>query len=240
MKLREIPSYFVCRTHYHQAISEIVSTIVLDRRDSVTANELGSSAFGFSVNSMISRFNELDRLQELARSAEEDRELALRLGAENKDLKDQVETLKKGEGSEYNSQQRNYKMENIALRALQQRSNKTIAMLQARLKEKDDDYSDISSNIPAAVAAPIVVGKQWKMSGRKPDTTLPLYPQQYPNNNADISLGPGGFVLPGAGPPSSPTPQQQEHTKIRPTHYLPPLVPEHGDTESKKCFIIIF
>jgi hypothetical protein len=213
------------RTHYHQAISEIVSNIVMDRRDSVTANELGSSAFGISVNNMIGRFNELDRLQELARSAEEDRELALRLGAENKDLKDQVETLKKAEGAEYHSQQRNYKMENLALRALQQRSNKTIAMLQARLKEKGDDYSDISSNIPDVVAAPIVVGEQWKLSGRKPDTTVPLYSQQTPGHQQY--------------PPSSPTPHQQELSKTRPTHYLPPLAPEHGDTESSKYFLAV-
>lgn len=194
---------------------------MMDRRESVTASDLGSSAFGISVNNMIGRFNELDRLQELARSAEEDREIALRLGAENKDLKDQVETLKKAEGTG----QRNYLMENVALRALQQRSNKTIDMLQTRLKEKGDDYNDSLSEIPPAVIAPIVVGDQWKTSGRNLDSVVPLYSRQMPGPNNNVETG----------PPSSPTPHQQK----RPTHYLPPVVPEHGDTESSKYFIIL-
>ncbi|RCH84609.1 hypothetical protein CU098_001177, partial [Rhizopus stolonifer] len=157
------------KTHYHQAISEIVSNIVMDRRESVTADELGSSAFGFSVSNMIGRFNELDRLQELARTAEEDREMALRLGAENKALKDEIETLKKATHGDREG--RNYKLENIALRALQQQSNKTITMLQERLKEKTEDLEEVAMTTPS-----IVVGEQWKLAGRRPDNTLPLSP----------------------------------------------------------------
>lgn len=229
---------FLYRTHYHQAISEIVANIVLDRRDSVSANELGSAAFGISVNNMIGRFNELDRLQELARSAEEDREQALRLAAENKDLQDQISTLRRSTSIEPN--QRNYKMENIALRALQQQSNKTIAMLQAKLEEKLDGIGTEADNALPIVSAPIVVGEQWKLAGRKPENTTLLYPQQqmpgttdqqYSNNNTNI--GPGGFAMPGLGPPTSPMPhhnqqQQNLHHKNRPTHYLPPLDSEHG------------
>lgn len=215
------------RTHYHQAISEIVANIVLDRRDSVSANELGSAAFGISVNNMIGRFNELDRLQDLARSAEEDREQALRLAAENKDLKDQLTTLTRSTSIEPN--QRNYKMENIALRALQQQSNKTIAMLQAKLDAKADGVESEADKALPIVSAPIVVGEQWKLAGRKPDTTAPLYPaQEHP------PIGAGGFVMPGSAPPTSPMPQHQhQHQvptdhKMRPTHYLPPLDNEHG------------
>lgn len=217
------------RTHYHQAISEIVANIVLDRRDSVNANELGSAAFGISVNNMIGRFNELDRLQDLARSAEEDREQALRLAAENKDLKDQLTTLTRSTSIEPN--QRNYKMENIALRALQQQSNKTIAMLQAKLDAKADGVESEADKALPIVSAPIVVGEQWKLAGRKSDTTAPLYPP--PAGAQEHShTGPGGFVMPGSGPPTSPMPQHHNQAptdhKMRPTHYLPPLDNEHG------------
>lgn len=223
------------RTHYHQAISEIVANIVLDRRDSVNANELGSAAFGISVNNMIGRFNELDRLQDLARSAEEDREQALRLAAENKDLKDQLATLRRSTSIEPN--QRNYKMENIALRALQQQSNKTIAMLQAKLDEKADGVESEADKALPIVSAPIIVGEQWKLAGRKPDTTAPLYPPQQqqippgtPGQQYNQNLGPGGFVMPGSGPPTSPMTHHNQPTtdhKSRPTHYLPPLDSEH-------------
>lgn len=202
---------------------------MLDRRDSVNANELGSAAFGISVNNMIGRFNELDRLQDLARSAEEDREQALRLAAENKDLKDQLATLRRSTSIEPN--QRNYKMENIALRALQQQSNKTIAMLQAKLDEKADRVESEADKALPIVSAPIVVGEQWKLAGRKPDTTAPLYPP--PPSHDSISshhqqhIGPGGFVMPGSGPPTSPN-QMPADGKMRPTHYLPPLDNEHG------------
>lgn len=239
------------RTHYHQAISEIVANIVLDRRDSVNANELGSAAFGISVNNMIGRFNELDRLQELARSAEEDREQALRLAAENKDLQDQISTLRRSTSIEPN--QRNYKMENIALRALQQQSNKTIAMLQAKLEEKSDGMGTEADTALPIVSAPIIVGEQWKLAGRKSDNTSLLNPQQQMpgtadqqysnNNNNNTNLGPGGFVMPGSEPPTSPVPhhnKQQHHLdhKNRPTHYLPPLDSEHGIiTDDGKCNI---
>lgn len=230
------------RTHYHQAISEIVATIVMDRRDSITANELGSSAYGISVNNMIGRFNELDRLQDIARSAEEDREKALSLAAENKELRDQIATLKKQNLAAHSeSGERNYKMENVALRALQQQSNKTIAMLQEKLREKTDvteNYDDPATlaNIATATSTPIVVGDAWKLSGRKTDK--PLYPvtqqqmpgvdqvQQYPQQqNDNFNIGPGGFIMPGQGPPPSSPLSYHNHPsqKQRPTHYLPQL-----------------
>lgn len=165
--------FFFVRTHYYQAISEIVSNIVMDRRDSVTVEELGASAFGISVNNMIGKFNELDRLQEIARSAEEDKENAIRLAAENRELRQQIENLMSTKGSDT----RNYKIENIAIRALLQQSNKTIVMLQEKLREKsdiDENYED--GNQILQVAAPIVVGDEWKWSGRKPDNITPLCP----------------------------------------------------------------
>lgn len=210
----------------------------MDRRDSVTTDELGASAFGISVNNMVGRFNELDRLQELARTAEEDREKALNLEAENRNLKEELASLRKSELSA-SVGSRNYKMENIALRALQQQSNKTIAMLQEKLKDHTDvieNFEDPVTLANIASSAPIVVGDSWKLSGRKTDSVMPLYPvgttqqmpgqqtQQYPDQNYN-NIGPGGFILPGQLP-GTPLPHshtQQQHHKQRPTHYLPPL-----------------
>lgn len=211
----------------------------MDRRDSVTAGELGTSAFGLSVNSMIGKFNELDRLQDLANSAEKDRELALRLQSENKDLREQIESLKKANGGSM----RNYKMENIALRALQQKSNKTIAMLQERLKDRTDNLDD---NAP--IQAPIVVNDEWKLANRRtemPPSPFPQMPgatgyqqpfQPYPNNNTSpYPLGAGGFVLPGSMPPGSPVPFNQQHMNnfnAYPTQYPP----YPNQTEQSKSF----
>lgn len=212
----------------------------MDRRDSVTADELGASAFGISVNNMVGRFNELDRLQELARTAEEDREKALNLEAENRNLKEELASLRKSELSA-SVGSRNYKMENIALRALQQQSNKTIAMLQEKLKDHTDiieNFEDPVTLANIASSAPIVVGDSWKLSGRKTDSVMPLYPvgttqqmpgqqsQQYPDQNYN-NIGPGGFIIPGQlpGTPLPHSHSQQQH-KQRPTHYLPPLESE--------------
>lgn len=204
----------------------------MDRRDSITADELGSSAFGISVNNMIGRFNELDRLQELASNAEEDREKAISLEAENRELKEQLDSLQKSNPSEGTSGARNYKMENLALRALQQQSNRTIAMLQEQLREKtdaledNDDGDTILANIVSST--PIIVGDQWKKSGRNANSLASLSPvhdhqQTYHNMN---NIGADGFVQ-----PSSPLPYSHEQQqKQRPTHYLPPLESEDGRT----------
>lgn len=207
----------------------------MDRRDNLTTDELGSSAFGISVNNMVGRFNELDRLQELASTAEEDREKALNLEAENRNLKEELASLRKSDLSA-SVGTRNYKMENIALRALQQQSNKTIAMLQDKLRERTEiieNYDDPETLANIVSSASIVVGDNWKLSGRKTDSVVPLYPvgttqqmpeqnqhrsQQYPDQNYN-NVGPGGFVMPGTG---SPLPHSQQN-KQRPTHYLPPL-----------------
>ena len=182
----------------------------MDRRDSISSDELGTSAFGISVNNMIGRFNELDRLQELARTAEEDREKALSLEAENRDLKEQLKSLRRSELSTASVGARNYKMENIALRALQQQSNKTIAMLQEKLRERTEimeDYDDPStlSNIVASTS--IVVGDSWKLSGRRTEPLL---------STSKGNTGPGGFIIPGSI-------QSEHQNRQRPTHYLPPV-----------------
>ncbi|KAG1503645.1 hypothetical protein G6F53_010583 [Rhizopus delemar] len=151
----------------------------MDRRNSVTVEELGASAFGISVNNMIGKFNELDRLQEIARSAEEDKENSIRLAAENRELRQQIENLMSTKGSDT----RNYKIENVAIRALLQQSNRTIVMLQEKLREKsdiDENYED-DNQIPQ-VSAPIVVGDEWKWSGRKPDNITPLRPISTPSD----------------------------------------------------------
>ncbi|KAI9249024.1 armadillo-type protein, partial [Sporodiniella umbellata] len=160
------------KAHYHQAISEIVANIVMDRRDSVATDQLGASAFGISVNNMIGKFNELDRLQEIAQTAEEDREAAIRLTAENKELRQQLEDAKTaGDPSAKSVDTRNYKMENIAMRALLNQSKNTILMLQEKLRK----VTDASENYDQETAS-IVVGDQWKWSGKKPDNMTPLYP----------------------------------------------------------------
>lgn len=200
----------------------------MDRRDTVTVEELGASAFGISVNNMIGKFNELDRLQEIARSAEEDKETAIRLTAENKELRQQIEDLKaKKPPAVKLHDTRNYKMENAAIRTLLQQSNKTIAMLQEKLREKTEqlesyEYGNQTLGTPSQTTAPIVVGDQWKWAGRKGDSITPLYPvspqmplggaqlpySPYAQDNILSSLGPGGFVIPGTAPPH-PTKDQQ-------------------------------
>ncbi|KAG1461927.1 hypothetical protein G6F56_005619 [Rhizopus delemar] len=171
------------KAHYHQAISEIVANIVMDRRDSVAVEELGASAFGISVNNMIGKFNELDRLQEIARSAEDDKETAIRLTAENKELRQQIEDLKSAnDPTSKNTDTRNYKMENVAIRALLHQSKNTIVMLQEKLREKTDAAEN--SEYDSQGIAPIVVGDQWKWSGQKPETIKPLYSI---SSDADLS-----------------------------------------------------
>ncbi|KAI8971225.1 formin homology 2 domain-containing protein [Pilobolus umbonatus] len=151
------------KTHYHQAISEIITNIVMDRRDNVTVGELATSAMGISVGTMVGRFNELDRLQELAKSAEEDRELALKLSNENKNLKEEIATFKQQnpELVEYH----NYKLENASLRALNKQSKAVIAMLQHQMEEKTGLAQHLPGDAPISVA-PIVVGDKWKIAGR--------------------------------------------------------------------------
>lgn len=223
--------------------------MVMDRRDSVTVDELGSSAFGISVNNMVARFNELDRLQELAKDAEIDRERAISLEADNRELREQLDSMRKAtsEGG------RNYRMENLALRALQQQSNKTIAMLQEKLREKtdaaeeaDDDDDMILANIASrshnTSNTPIVVGSQWKMSGRKSGSVSPL-PGLHANNLHQFSnIGPGGFVLPTSDRhPSSPMTyeQQQQHKLTASTDEdennksdTPPTLPSHSSEDN--------
>lgn len=222
--------------------------MVMDRRDSVTVDELGSSAFGISVNNMVARFNELDRLQELAKDAEIDRERAISLEADNRELREQLDSMRKAnsEGG------RNYKMENLALRALQQQSNKTIAMLQEKLREKtdaaeeaDDDDDMILANIASkshtASNIPIVVGSQWKMSGRKSGSVSPL-PGLHANNLQQFNnIGHGGFILPTSErPPSSPmTFEQQQHKLTASTDEdennksdTPPTLPSHSSEDN--------
>lgn len=200
----------------------------MDRRDTVTVEELGASAFGISVNNMIGKFNELDRLQDIARSAEEDKETAIRLTAENKELRQQIEDLKAKKSPAVKLHDtRNYKMENAAIRTLLQQSNKTIAMLQEKLREKTEqlesyEYGNQASDTSSQTTTPIVVGDQWKWAGRKGDSITPLYPVSpqmplggaqlsyppYAQDNILSSLGPGGFVMPGTAPPH-PTKDQQ-------------------------------
>lgn len=191
----------------------------MDRRDSITAGELGASAFGISVNNMVARFDELDRLQELAKDAELDREKAINLEAENRELRSQIDTLRQSK-VETAVGGRNYKMENLALRALQQQSNKTIAMLQEKLREKTDAAEEASdddivlANIVSSAANPIVVNDQWKMSNRKSGSIKPLPGL---NVNEQHEIGAGGFIVPGTEhPPSSPLPnhhKQPQHTE---------------------------
>lgn len=187
----------------------------MDRRDSVSVDELGASAFGISVNNMIGRFNELDRLQELARNAEEDRERTISLEAENRDLKEQLASLQKVNPTET----RNYKMENIALRALQQQSNRTIAMLQEQLREKTEALEDKDDDTVLAnfVPSPIVVGEEWKKSGKKSESLASLSPSSSSTHHDNMHhIGPGGHVQ-----PLSPLPHSHDPHKQRPTHYLP-------------------
>lgn len=200
----------------------------MDRRDSVSVDELGTSAFGISVNSMIGRFNELDRLQELARNAEEDRERAISLEADNRELKEQLASLKKANPTE----SRNYKMENIALRALQQQSNRTIAMLQEKLREKTEALEDKDDDTVLAnfiASTPIIVGEEWKKSGRKSESLASLSPSHstHLEHHSMHNIGPGGPVQ-----PLSPLPHSHDPHKQRPTHYLPIIGSEEDKTHN--------
>lgn len=78
------------RAHYHHMISELVGQIVMDRRGSVSVNDF-SSTYNVSVANLIEKFSELDRLQQLEAEASENREQVIRLAAENRELKLELE-----------------------------------------------------------------------------------------------------------------------------------------------------
>lgn len=223
----------------------------MDRRQSATAEELGSVAFGVSVHSMVSKFNELDRLQELASSAEENQEKALRLESENKDLREQIELLQKSSGLEYQKQQRSYKLENIALRALQQKSNKTIAQLQEKLREKTVIF-DSNANISAE--PPVNVSDQLKFSAKRCNNMPFQFPnvdnyRQQPNQNSQLHqyqqnqntsyspIGAGGFIIPGSLAPMTPVPYNQGFNNYS-AHYLGPSFPEDRNNPAESSKLI--
>ncbi|KAI8096734.1 formin homology 2 domain-containing protein [Halteromyces radiatus] len=170
------------KTHYHHMISELVQQIVMDRRSSV-GTEAFSSAYGVSVGHLIQKFGELDRLRQLEEQEAETREQLLRLGAENKELRMEMEYLRSQRGSGANTpllkesepprRSLNLKMENASLRALLRTSKATIAMLQQELKDKDT--SDGKS--PG-----LVLGNEWKLS-----SGISKHKQQsFTNANADM------------------------------------------------------
>lgn len=78
-------------------ISELVHQIVMDRRSSV-GTEAFSSAYGVSVGQLIQKFGELDRLRQLEEQEAENRESLLRMGAENKELRMELEYMRAHQG----------------------------------------------------------------------------------------------------------------------------------------------
>jgi hypothetical protein len=78
-------------------ISELVHQIVMDRRSSV-GTEAFSSAYGVSVGQLIQKFGELDRLRQLEEQEAENRESLLRMGAENKELRMELEYMRSHQG----------------------------------------------------------------------------------------------------------------------------------------------
>jgi hypothetical protein len=199
----------------------------MDRRSNASAEEMSNSAYGLYVHNMTENFNNLEELQRLAKESSENNEKAYGLEAENKELRLQLETLQAANsGTIGRREEKNYKMQNITLRALQQQSKKTIAMLQDNLREKTELLERYENGAPERLTSQngepsIIVGDTWKASGKGDTVISPLYsiPYQLPNandyynlNNMPHSphqqntsqLGPGGFVMPGAGFPSMP------------------------------------
>lgn len=87
------------RTHYHRMISELVHQVVMDRRGSVSVADF-SSTFGVSVGNLIEKFSELDRLHEMEAEASQIQERAIRLAAENKELKLELEHWRSQSGGQ--------------------------------------------------------------------------------------------------------------------------------------------
>ncbi|KAI8072909.1 formin homology 2 domain-containing protein [Gongronella butleri] len=165
------------KTHYHHMISELVHQVVMDRRSSL-AKEGFSSNYGISVGQLIQKFGDLDRLRALEAQEAELREQVIRLTAENKELRTQIQypgstatadTSATTDGSlTRRAGTLNLKMENASLRALLRTSRNTIANLQQQLALQQDDES-VDGAAPSKT--PLVVGQDWKFS--KPQPSLP-------------------------------------------------------------------
>ncbi|KAI7869247.1 hypothetical protein BDF14DRAFT_1951245 [Spinellus fusiger] len=204
------------KVYFYQLISEIVHQLVIDKRSSMNSENLGGS-YSASVNSLIQKFSELDRLRQLEEEASENRELILRLTSENKELRMEMEYMKSNQQDTTTTSQAapvkeetsfrrslNAKMENASLRALLRTSRNTIAMLQEQLKEKND--SSDTSSISSASSPRLVLGNSWKMSGQnslgRPQSSnssvsvpAPTGYTNYPQNTG--AVGAGGFFIPG-------------------------------------------
>ncbi|KAI8874489.1 hypothetical protein K501DRAFT_6529, partial [Backusella circina FSU 941] len=203
---------------------------------------------------MTENFNNLEELQRLAKESSENNEKAYTLEAENKELRLQLETLQAANsGTIGRREDKNYKMQNMTLRALQQQSKKTITMLQDSLREKTELLERYENGTPERLTShsgepAIIVGDAWKASGKGDAAISPLYPIPYQLPNANdyynfnnmphsprqqnaSQLGPGGFIMPGTGFPSMPdfnNPQYNQQQRYPNQPWSSPSMPSLG------------
>lgn len=171
-------------------ISELVGQIAVDRRGGVSGKDF-SSLYGISVNTLIQKFSNQDRLHKLEEESAYHREQFFKVTSEKNELEYQLQQVRRNgtitrtiPGNEDDSRGKNspvahlvlwithvyvlvalmtIKNENASLRELLKTSRSTIAMLQERLREIDAiTEREEEPNVPG-----LVLGNEWKMARRK-------------------------------------------------------------------------
>jgi predicted RNase H-like nuclease (RuvC/YqgF family) len=144
-------------------ISIIIQQIVMDRRAHENSDDFAST-FGMAVGNVIQNFNDLERLKEVEKEANELREQYEELILEKDQLQNEVEKLRILPNQMENEAQKqrniHLKQENDSIRDVLKTSKETIAMLQERLAATENRENGGSDGA-------IVVSDDWKVSHRR-------------------------------------------------------------------------
>lgn len=144
-------------------INIIIQQIVMDKRPHENSDDFAST-FGMSVGNVIQNFNDLERLKEVEKEANELKEQYEQLMIEKDQLQNEVEKLRILPNQLENEAQKqrniNLKQENDSIRDVLKTSKETIAMLQERL-------ASVESREKRDSEGTIIVSDDWKVSHRR-------------------------------------------------------------------------
>ena len=85
---------YLYRAHYYHIVSAFVGQLVLNLRTNASGDDSINSIYGGSVNSLIQKFSNQDKLQELEDEASYNREQAMKLASEKRELELELQDLR--------------------------------------------------------------------------------------------------------------------------------------------------
>ncbi|KAI9317621.1 hypothetical protein BX666DRAFT_1857292, partial [Dichotomocladium elegans] len=215
------------RTQYYHMICELVGQVALDQRGGMSSKDF-SSVFGVSVDTLIQKFSNQDKIHQLEEESAYHREQYMKIVNEKKELELMLQDMRGNgrrssgsrviPGNEDDSRAVNViKAENASLRELLRTSRSTIAMLQERLREMDA----ITETEEEPFVPGLVLGNEWKMARKKFITLNPKPSSNIINRMVFTSYlapppppsGSGSPPLPPPPPPPPPPPAAASGSK---------------------------